>query len=162
MNYSRMASSCANGDDEWVKKSLDKAKELGEDVDIFYSDYTFFRCIFARNYHKVLKLLLDYYEEKYLQGDEHSQEYIFRKKLLQEGIQEAWDAYDPSPEIEALIKKYMPAEKDTDETDSTADLDDLPDPTGDYEDVKEDLSFGREAWDTPALGILVPSAEDLE
>jgi len=162
MDYSRLLDFCCWDWEDSVKKSLEEAKELGENVDLFYKDNTIFLIVFAHNRAKVLKVLLDYYEEKYLQGDEHSREYIFRKKLLQEGIQEAWDAYDPSPEIEALIKKYIPAEKDTDETDSTADLDDLSDPTGDYEDAKEALSVGGEAWDTPALGTLVPSAVDLE
>jgi len=119
-----------------VSEILQKAEEAGEVVDILYDENYFIGLAIAHQYVGVLKVLVKYYERKYLTDEiekSNYHEYLYRKQLLSDAIENAIDSTftEPTPEVLEIIKPYMPVKND--DSDSTAGFDAEPDPTGDYE-----------------------------
>jgi hypothetical protein len=131
MDYSKLSWYICRNEPTLLSKALEEATE---DVDIFWHDNEFLKVSIGHNFVQITAVLIEYYEKKYLQGDSHSHEYIYKKNQLQDAIQEAIDStcHDISPETMAIVGKYIRQEDD--DKSSTADLDSLPDPSGDYED----------------------------
>ena len=112
MNYELLSSLCM-----WNKPHLisDLLNESPNRVDILYDEGRFLKIAVDSNYTEVLNVLITYYRHNFLQGADSAPgesrlyEYIHRKNLLREAIEDAIDytSSDISTDIDEIIREFM-------------------------------------------------------
>ena len=106
MNYEMLSMFCQNNNLKLVRNLLTHNHEI---VNILYDEGRFFKIAIQYNFPEVLKILLSYYEDKILDGDPTSNDYLHKKHSLREAIENALDLVDNevSSEIQEVIDPYL-------------------------------------------------------
>ncbi len=100
---------CSWNDASGVRELL---KSRANDIDLIDdSNGGVFTLLISRNYTSILRILIEFYEKRKLQGDPKSTDYRIAYKNLQDTIEAAlMVSSKPSEEVNEIIAQYLPTE----------------------------------------------------
>jgi hypothetical protein len=108
MKSIQLSNYCRWDEDKGVNKVLNEDRG----IDVTAENGIYFRLAIKHNNIKILKTLLEYYENTQLQNEANNQPTIFlAKQKLQTILQDAVKSFDISREIQEVLVKYLPTEE---------------------------------------------------
>lgn len=131
-------------------------------VNILAQNGEFFRIALFNNNKELFQVLLDFYENNYLFPINDINKYLHNEKKLACILYNILEEFVASPyfrdisyDFILLYEKYLPSISELDEMESLRDLDDEPDPTGDYDNEGRDQEgeITRENFGFLTLGL---------
>jgi hypothetical protein len=124
MDYIKLSSCCRRGWIKDIKRLIEGSVKEREVIDIFWGENELIHMAAIHGGAEVLSLLMEYYENHFLQGDPESNEYLHNRSLLTEAIEETiFSTGSVKPEVMEIFNVYRLPEDNK----SEADLNEVPD-----------------------------------